>query len=69
MLPAPIPRGTARSTMNQMFGTKAKPSSASAVSRVLKAATLLVPNRLISRVLSRLEIMVPQDTVTLTKLP
>ena len=52
-----------------MFGEKEKPINAIAVSKVLIAATLLVPNLRIRRGLLRLDTIVPQATVDVIKLP
>lgn len=52
-----------------MFGEKEKPINAIAVSKVLIAATLLVPNLRIRRGLIRLDTIVQQATVVVIKLP
>ncbi len=50
-----------------MLDEMEKPNKANAVMAVLTAVTMEVPNRLISRALSRLDIMVHPATVIVTR--
>ena len=64
-----MPSGTASRHIAHNPGASENPINAIAVSSVLTADTTLVPNRAITRALSRLDTTVPQDTITVTKLP
>lgn len=61
--PAPSPRGTANRQSQPTWGAKENPSRAKAVMATLTSVTRPVPNRRMTRVLIRLEITVPQETI------
>ena len=68
MDPAPRPRGMAQRQSQSMLSEQEKPSRARAVISVLTAVIFPVPKRLISQEESRLEVMVPQETMMVTML-
>lgn len=69
MAPAPRPRGMAQRISQGKLPAQENPNKPKAVRAVLKADTLLVPKRPITRELRTLETTVQQEIVTVTKLP
>ena len=69
MDPAPRPSGTAQRHIIQKFPQCDIPNIATAVSAVLTRVMALVPNLFISLALSMLDVTVPMQVITVTKLP
>ena len=68
MDPAPIPRGTAHRQSQRKLWEQENPNNAIAVRLVEIAVTFAVPSLAITFVLKRLEMTVPVEMITETKL-